>query len=114
MRADKTLQAPLQEALDRKFQTTMASKGRPSLEETYGRVLAGCVPLPCHTRTRSEILRTRSEAYLSSISEKSRRQKERQASSPDKARMKIGIQPQVRKWEKNGPEDDKWEADTMR
>jgi hypothetical protein len=88
----------------------MAAKGRPSLEETFGRVLAGCVPLPCHTRTQSEIFRTRSEAYLSSISEKSRRQEERRAASPAKARMKIGIQPQVREWERNVPEVDKWEA----
>ena len=109
-RQDKRLQAPLQEALDRKFRTSMASNGRPSLKQTYDRILAGCVPLECTTRTQSELFRTRSEQHLSSISEKSRRQEELMANSPAKARNNIAIQPQQREWERHGPEIDKYES----
>ena len=94
---DKIQQNELQSTLDDKLNIVK----RPTLKQTYGRVLAGCVPIPVTTDTQSELFRTRSEQYLSSITDKSKRRDALMANHPSKKRQKQAIKEQVRSWEKN-------------
>jgi hypothetical protein len=94
---DKVQQKELQKTLDRKLNIVK----RPSLAKTYSRVLAGCVPIPCLTRTQSDLFNNRIVDQLSSITEKSKRREDMRQKHPSKTRNRLAIAEQERDWEKN-------------
>jgi len=102
---DKVQQNELQSTLDGKLNIVK----RPTLATTYGRVLAGCVPIPCFTRTQSELFQTRSKQYLTNITEKFKSQEDMRANHPSVERSKLAIQTQEREWEKNVPVKSRYE-----
>lgn len=102
---DKIQQNELQRTLDKRLNIVK----RPTLRETYGRVLAGCVPIPCTTDTQTDLFRTRSEQYLTSIQNKSKRREEMMLNHPSKERNEMAIKDQVRSWEKNQPVKSRYE-----
>ena len=80
-------------------------RGRPSLEETYKRVLSGSAPPDPVTNTRSQMLKTRAEEYSSSISQKQATNHEKFDNDPSREREKLAIKQTVRKWASNAPKN---------
>lgn len=102
---DKIQQKELQNTLDAKLNIVK----RPSLAQTYGRVLTGSNPIPCFTRTQSELFQKRGDDQLSSIQEKSKNQEVMRAQHPSKTRNKLAIKEQVRDWEINKQKKSRYE-----